>query len=359
MGVLQKFEGGVEDAFDKAADRVFRGPLQPAQIARRAEKQMRREKLVSAGKQYAPTLYTVLVSPKDDHRLFAFYPTLAAEVETYLLSHGADAGLSFDGRPLVRFIADAKLKSGRFDVVAENVSAQTIEKLRQEEAEYLGVDKIDAAPRARSGSAARQPARKGATGAYPHEGSGPFSADQAGAHAQDEADAASAGETGSAAEQAILPLAVLEAESELRNALRAAHSRSGSPGVGLTRAAALSEQLDSSDSGFFLGSGEPAVGAAYLVDHNNGQTYPLTAKEVSIGRSLDNTIVLNDSNASREHAVLHQNALGKWKLIDLGSTNGTLVNDRLVDQIILRSQDELTIGVTVLEFIEQTGADAG
>ena len=42
---------------------------------KKAEKQMRREKVVSAGKQYAPTLYTVLVNPDDDQRLFGFYPT--------------------------------------------------------------------------------------------------------------------------------------------------------------------------------------------------------------------------------------------------------------------------------------------
>ncbi|MCQ5071838.1 FhaA domain-containing protein, partial [Adlercreutzia sp. DFI.6.23] len=37
-------------------------PLSPVQIAKKAEKQMRREKMVGAGKQYAPTLYTVLVN---------------------------------------------------------------------------------------------------------------------------------------------------------------------------------------------------------------------------------------------------------------------------------------------------------
>ena len=33
--------------------------------------------MVGAGKQYAPTLYTVLVNPQDDQRLFGYYPTLA------------------------------------------------------------------------------------------------------------------------------------------------------------------------------------------------------------------------------------------------------------------------------------------
>ena len=38
------------------------------QIVKKAEKQMRREKILSAGREYAPTLYTVLVNGDDDQR---------------------------------------------------------------------------------------------------------------------------------------------------------------------------------------------------------------------------------------------------------------------------------------------------
>ncbi|HBT95021.1 MAG TPA: DUF2662 domain-containing protein, partial [Coriobacteriia bacterium] len=106
MGVFSKIEGGLDSAFDRAAGAVFRGPIEPAQIAKRAEKEMNREKLVGSGRQYAPTLYTVLVNQSDDNKLFGFYPTMAAEIETYLVGKGTQAGLKFDGRPLVRFIVD-------------------------------------------------------------------------------------------------------------------------------------------------------------------------------------------------------------------------------------------------------------
>ena len=52
---------------------MLRSP--PFKITKKAEKQMRREKTVGAGKEYAPTLYTVLVNPDDDRRLFGMYPT--------------------------------------------------------------------------------------------------------------------------------------------------------------------------------------------------------------------------------------------------------------------------------------------
>jgi hypothetical protein len=139
LSVFSRFEGGLDNAFDRAAGTVFRGPLEPAQIAKRAEKQMNREKLVGAGKQYAPTLYTVLVSAGDNRKLFGFYPTMAAEIETYLVGKGTQNGLKFDGRPLVRFIVDGKLKSGKFDVIAESVAAPLIVKLRDEEMEFYGL----------------------------------------------------------------------------------------------------------------------------------------------------------------------------------------------------------------------------
>ena len=101
MGFLSRFEKRVEDGFDEAADKMFDAPISPVQISKKAEKAMRREKMVGAGRQYAPTLYTVLVNPQDDQRLFGYYPTLAGETETYLSAKAAEAGLTMDGQPLV------------------------------------------------------------------------------------------------------------------------------------------------------------------------------------------------------------------------------------------------------------------
>ena len=99
MGLLSKFEGKMEDTVEGAADRMGAAPLSPVQIAKKAEKQMRREKMVGAGKQYAPTLYTVLVNADDDRRLLGYYPTLAGETETYLSAKAAEQGLVMDGQP--------------------------------------------------------------------------------------------------------------------------------------------------------------------------------------------------------------------------------------------------------------------
>ncbi len=139
MGFLSKFEGKMEDTLEGAADHMVKSPISPVQIAKKAEKKMRREKMVGAGKQYAPTLYTVLVNADDDERLFGYYPTLAGETETYLAAKAAEEGLVMDGQPLVRFIVDEGLRHGKFDVIAEAVAAPLIAQLRQEEMERYGL----------------------------------------------------------------------------------------------------------------------------------------------------------------------------------------------------------------------------
>lgn len=139
MGLLSRFEGKMEDTVEGAADRMGAAPLSPVQIAKKAEKQMRREKMVGAGKQYAPTLYTVLVNADDDRRLLGYYPTLAGETETYLSAKAAEQGLVMDGQPLVRFIVDDDLRHGKFDVIAEMVASPLVEQLRQEEFARYGI----------------------------------------------------------------------------------------------------------------------------------------------------------------------------------------------------------------------------
>lgn len=139
MGIFSRFESHMEDGLEGAANKIFDAPLSPVQISKKAERAMRRGKMVGAGKQYAPTLYTVLVNERDDARLFGYYPTLAGETETYLKARAAEEGLSMDGNPLVRFVVDPDLRKGKFDVIAEAVSAPMIAKLRQEEMRRYGL----------------------------------------------------------------------------------------------------------------------------------------------------------------------------------------------------------------------------
>ena len=278
MGRLSQFEGKIDRAFDNAAGSMFKSPVSPVQMTKRAEKEMYREKLVSAGVQHAPTLFNILVNPVDDEKLSGFYPTLAGEMETYLKGKADEEGLHMDGSPLVRFIVDDKLKSGKFDVIAENVSASIIQQLRMEEMQRYGLDARD---RGRD-----------------YEAEPPYDTYDT---SDEDAYFAAQDEDGELAPQDLAP-------------------------------------------GY-----QPPLASLYNI--NTGETFNLDGVQVRIGRDRANDIVIRDPNVSRTHAeiVLRD---GYWMLNDLGSTNGTFLNDKEIAQVDLCDGDLLTFGMTNFEFRE-------
>ncbi len=73
------------------------------------------------------------------------------------------------------------------------------------------------------------------------------------------------------------------------------------------------------------------------------KTYPFAGEELSIGRLPDNNIVIDNLSVSRKHAVIVAAADG-FILRDLGSKNGTLLNNKPVTEAKLASGDCIMIG---------------
>ena len=87
---------------------------------------------------------------------------------------------------------------------------------------------------------------------------------------------------------------------------------------------------------------------------NLGQSFSLNRGfPVSIGRSRVNEILVDDTAVSAQHArIIPEN--GKHVLYDLGSTNGTFLNERKVMKAILKEGDTIKVGETQFLFkIEQ------
>lgn len=78
--------------------------------------------------------------------------------------------------------------------------------------------------------------------------------------------------------------------------------------------------------------------------------------KVVLGRSQQSHIMIPDGNLSRAHCAV--SAAGKsYKLEDLKSTNGTFVNGKQIDQVLLRDGDRIVIGETEMEFRVQERFD--
>jgi len=87
------------------------------------------------------------------------------------------------------------------------------------------------------------------------------------------------------------------------------------------------------------------------------QEIELDKQQLVIGRDASNAIHLSDPSVSRRHALLTC-ALDEYFIEDLGSTNGTLLNDKRVTKHILKHGDLLQIGDYILRYEQVVEEDA-
>src|SRR5437764_11756487 len=75
-----------------------------------------------------------------------------------------------------------------------------------------------------------------------------------------------------------------------------------------------------------------------------GKKYVLEEEEFTIGRDVKNNIVVDLDNVSRRHAKITVKN-GQCYVVDLGSTNGTYLNDQeVLEEMPLRSGDYVKVG---------------
>ena len=90
-----------------------------------------------------------------------------------------------------------------------------------------------------------------------------------------------------------------------------------------------------------VGESGPVAGKTWVIDPG-----------VTLGREGHNSIPMPENKkASRDHAKVWREGPGRYAVADLGSTNGTLVNDGLVTKQTLVDGDELRVGEATFRFL--------
>lgn len=89
---------------------------------------------------------------------------------------------------------------------------------------------------------------------------------------------------------------------------------------------------------------------------NKGDIFALNAEKTFIGRESTNEIPLNDASVSRRHCVI-QKRDNIYFIDDLGSLNGTLVNDQKAENSPLHHSDKIKIGDFILRFTGENERD--
>jgi two-component system, cell cycle response regulator len=108
-----------------------------------------------------------------------------------------------------------------------------------------------------------------------------------------------------------------------------------------------------------IGDRRPRADACFVVIYGQsiGRRFRLKRGEVLIGRSSQAQIQIDHESVSRKHA---QVTIGETKAIakDLGSTNGTYVNDEPVSERVLNDGDLIKVGRTILKYLSNNNIES-
>lgn len=97
------------------------------------------------------------------------------------------------------------------------------------------------------------------------------------------------------------------------------------------------------------------AGAALVIRSGGGragESFVVDQERMSIGRTPDAPIFLDDVTVSRNHALLVRRRDGLY-IDDLGSLNGTYVNRHRIESHLLEDGDEIQVGKFKLGYLER------
>ena len=399
MSFLSDFEGRISSVFE-SAPQGYAEPFSFKKLAKHAARKMESETYRIDGVDTAPALYTVLVSAEDDSLMRPLYERIDYELGEFITESANKKGYALVGRPLVRFMVDESLKSGKFYVDAENVNEQTLARLREEERAFLGGNSsvggaaaigrprrssaghLNPIPQPAAPAVAPQPSPSGtdagldvmpmdyiepAGGVIPAMASPSSSTpmpvpyiDASPSQVMAPVAVPVATPAGAGVPPVVKPISPAvqqQAQAVMEATPQPANFPTPAPQPQPVRQAPQAVP-DTRRRNAPAAAAQPVVAhptrpaACMLIDRQSGRTYAAQAPSCLIGRERSQCgIYLRDPNVSRRHAELSYDG-SNWHIVDLNSTNGTLVNDVDVDECILRDGDLITVGLVNLEFRE-------
>lgn len=316
-GGLDNVENKLERIIEGPFSRIFRSPLQPAEIEKAAIKEVERTRKLGVSTIYVANVYSVIISAADSELLGDLIETLRADLATRIFAYASNNNYRLPTRTIVNFAVDDDMKLGSVFVIGEIVSPEKVAEEFGEEYLHPG----SPVPISRSGVYVENPEPlRGQIAHVPEPSIDYFASDPQGAPASAPVAFASA------------PVVPTPELSAFRN-------------DSVPISAMSYSEHNPQETPF-----KPTHSATLTI--NNLPAFILGSQErYSIGRQSECEIHLEDSQISRRHAEIIRDGSG-WAILDLQSTNGTLVNGERVSQHHLRNGDVVTVGTTTIRYRE-------
>jgi diguanylate cyclase (GGDEF)-like protein len=103
--------------------------------------------------------------------------------------------------------------------------------------------------------------------------------------------------------------------------------------------------------------GDACLVLIYPPGPDMGKRFPMETDEIVVGRGSDCDIQIDRDSVSRRHARFCRTDHG-WDVEDLGSTNGSYINDMPIDRSPLRDADFVKVGAAIFKFLSGTGIES-
>lgn len=108
------------------------------------------------------------------------------------------------------------------------------------------------------------------------------------------------------------------------------------------------EKLKVEDKIIYAGRKKGAF-VVFITGPSKGNVVTLHSGKMTVGRDRTRDIVINKQYVSKKHAEIVVSA-EKVEIVDCRSTNGTFVNDALVERAELKDRDEIKIGSVIMQY---------
>lgn len=365
MSVLRTIEQKIEGLFEGVFGRAFRTHVQPVELARKLTKEMDDHRMTSVSRTYAPNEFTLYLSVGDRTQFADYESSLVLELQDFLAEHARRESYVLLSPPTVTIETDDDLPLGHFGIATRMVQPSHTERPRRGDEPVLPppIPELD-----------NEPDLLPDGGLPPVPDAPPLDLSRAPGAVADAVAAATA-EAGALAAAAQGAGAGVMTAAELAEFAVAAPS--APPAEAAVPAAPDPPRPESepipaappppADAARPDRRGETAAYAAPAAGEPVPDAAPLTAPAVAarlvtelgshplvkpvsvLGRSRECDIVVPDLNVSRQHAEIRLEGGAYW-LVDLASTNGTMVNGKRVKRVKLENGDRIEAGSSELVF---------
>jgi hypothetical protein len=298
--MLRSIEHRIESLFEGVFGRAFRSHVQPVELARKLAKEMDDGKTASLSRVYVPNEYHLYLSPRDREQFRGYEQGLLTELADYLVEHARREGYVLMSRPRIELHEDHDLAVGEFGIATRLVQD--------------------------GGEAARPPVPPPAPPVEPRvaDAEPPAVSPPVEPHVSDAEPPAVAPPAGAPVPPAAVPPVAP---------------------VSATKIYGPGESAPPEDDDTPPPVVPPVQGTLVMA----GVRHELDRPVVTLGRSKDCDIAIDDPSVSRRHAEVRRET-GGFAVVDLGSTNGTRVNGAKVARAELEDGDRVTLGQTELRF---------